>query len=250
MNKILSIYVIFIVCFYLPEVKLQNPSSFHSFGVSFGDTLLPKNDDGFFGPIKLGVGIPFFGNIYPNLFVNTNGVISFLFPINSSVPLLFPMLVPLIAVFWNDLNPLTSGQIYYRESFSTSDLTKAKEDVVKANVSFASYLPSRSFIITWDQVASYGSSTTNTFQAVISTDGKMSFLIFNFGLLGLISKNTQIGGNSGDGVNFYKFPETFTTNTASLAALSNINVPGKWVFKVDSFSSIANMPSKPSIFTF
>jgi len=168
--------------------------------------LLPKNDDGFFGPIKLGVGIPFFGNIYPNLFVNTNGVISFLFPINSSVPLLFPMLVPLIAVFWNDLNPLTSGQIYYRESFSTSDLTKAKEDVVKANVSFASYLPSRSFIITWDQVASYGSSTT--------------------------------------------FPETFTTNTASLAALSNINVPGKWVFKVDSFSSFANMPSKPSILHF
>ncbi len=78
----------------------------------------------------------------------------------------------------------------------------------------------------------------------------MSFLIFNFGLLGLISKNTQIGGNSGDGVNFYKFPETFTTNTASLAALSNINVPGKWVFKVDSFSSFANMPNKPSNFIF
>ncbi len=62
------------------------------------------------------------------------------------------MLVPLIAVFWNDLNPLTSGQIYYRESFSTSDLTKAKEDVVKANVSFASYLPSRSFIITYNNM--------------------------------------------------------------------------------------------------
>jgi len=241
MNKILSIYTIFIVCFYLPEVKLQNPSIFHSFGASFGDTLLPKNDDGFFGPIKLGVGIPFFGNVYPNLFVNTNGVISFLFPINSSVPLLFPVLAPLIAVFWNDLNPLKNGQIYARESFSASDLTKAKEDVVKLNANFSSFLPSRSYIISWDQVASYGSgsSTTNTFQAVISTDGKISFLIFNFGFLGLISKNTQIGGNSGDGVNFYKFPEIFSTNTSSLAALSNINVPGKWIFKVDSFSFLS-----------
>ena len=107
MNKILSIYTIFVVGFYFPQVKLQSSSIFNSFGTAFGDTLLPKNDDGSFGPVKLGVGIPFFGNVYPNLFINTNGLISFLFPVNSSKPLDFPMLVPLIAVFWNDLNLLT-----------------------------------------------------------------------------------------------------------------------------------------------
>ena len=41
----------------------------NSFGTAFGDTLLPKNDDGSFGPVKLGVNILFFGNIYSNLFV-------------------------------------------------------------------------------------------------------------------------------------------------------------------------------------
>ena len=69
MNKILFIYAIFVVPFYLPEVNLQNPSSFNSFGVDFGDTLWwMKNDDGSFGPVKLGVSIPLFGNVYKNLF--------------------------------------------------------------------------------------------------------------------------------------------------------------------------------------
>ena len=94
MNKLLAIYAIFVVSFYLPQVELQTSSNFYSFGTAFGDTLLPKNDDGSFGPVKLGVNILFFGNIYSNLFVNTNGVISFLFPINSSKPLDFLMFVP------------------------------------------------------------------------------------------------------------------------------------------------------------
>jgi len=247
MNKMLTIYIIFVVSFYLPQVELRNSSNFYSFGTAFGDTLLPKNDDGSFGPVKLGVSLPFFGNVYSNLFVNTNGVISFLFPINSSKPLDFPMFVPLIAVFWNDLNPLTNGQIYYRESSRKSDLSKAKEDVLKSNSNFASFSPSRAYVLTWDKIAAYGSSSlaTNSFQAVIATDGIISFLIFNFGSLSLISKFTQIGGNSGDGVNFYKFPEVLSTNISSLSSLSNINVPGKWVLKIDSFSSsvVSNPPS-------
>lgn len=245
MNKILSIYAIFLISFYLPKVKLQSSSSFYSFGAAYGDTYLPKADDDSFGPIKFGVGIPFFNNVYQNLFVNTNGVISFLFPINSSLPLTFPMLVPLIAVFWNDLNPLVNGQIYYRESSSASDLNQAKADILKAYSNLASFSPSRAYIITWDRVAAYGGtpSATNTFQAVISTDGVLSFLIFNFGFLSLTSKSTQIGGNSGDGVNFYKFPDSLTTNPSGLSILSNVNVSGKWVFKVDSLSSSSDNKS-------
>lgn len=235
-------YALFLISFYLPKVKLQNSTGFYSFGGAFGDTLCPKNDDGSFGPIKLGVSIPFFNNVYQNLFVNTNGVISFLFPINSSLPLTFPMLVPLIAVFWNDLNPLINGQIYYRESSSTSDLNQTKSDVLKAYPGLVSFSPSRAYIITWDRVSAYGgsSSATNTFQAVISTDGIASFLIFNFGSVSLLSKSIQIGGNSGDGVNFYRFPDNLTISISSISTLSNVNVPGKWVFKVDSLSSPTN----------
>ena len=42
--------------FYLPQVKLQNSLIFNSFGAAFRDTLFQKNDDGSFGPVKLGVG--------------------------------------------------------------------------------------------------------------------------------------------------------------------------------------------------
>ena len=245
MNKIVYIYAIVLLSIYLPKVKLQNSSSFYSFGAAYGDSLLPKNDDDSFGPIKLGVGIPFFNNVYPNLFVNTNGVISFLFPVRSSLPLAFPMLAPLIAVFWTDLNPLISGQIYYRESSSATDLNQAKGEVLKAYSNLTTFSPSRAYIITWDRVAAYGasSSATNTFQAVISTDGVVTFLNFNFGSLSLLSKSIQIGGNSGDGVNFYKFPDYLAASISSLSTLSNINVPGKWIFKVDSLSSSSSSSS-------
>lgn len=245
MNNILYIFSIFLTVFHLPNVKLQGTSSFLQFGGTTGDSLLPKNDDGSFGPIKLGVGIPFFNNVYPNLFVNTNGVLSFLFPVNQPSPLAFPVLAPLIAVFWNDLNPLTNGQIFYRESSNTFDLNQAKGDVLRANSNLVSFSPTRVYIVTWDRVSAYGgsSSATNTFQAAIVTDGTISFLIFNFGSLSLLSKTIQIGGNSGDGVNFYRFPESLTANISSLSTLSNVNVSGKWVFRVDSFSNSSSQQS-------
>ena len=243
MNNIFPIFSLFLIGLYLPNVKPQNSTNFYPFGGSFSDTLLPKNDDGSFGPIKLGVALPFFTNVYSNLFVNTNGVLSFLFPVTSPVPLAFPVLAPLIAVFWNDLNPLINGQIYYRESSTPSDLNQAKGDVLKGYPNFVSFVPSRVYVVTWDRVAAFGGSSsaaTNTFQAAITTDGILSFLIFNFGSLSLFSKSIAIGGNSGDGINFYKFPEILTTTNSSLATFSNINVPGKWLLKIDTFSNFSS----------
>ena len=62
-------------------------------------------------------------------------------------------------------------------------LNQAKNDI--ANIYSTKFKPSRVYIITWDQVAAYNgnSSLNNTFQLVIATDGKLSFLIFNFGIM-------------------------------------------------------------------
>ncbi len=59
----------------------------YPYGASSGDLSLPKNDDGSYGPIKIGLKIPFFNKLYSIIYVNTNGLISFLSPINKNYPL-------------------------------------------------------------------------------------------------------------------------------------------------------------------
>ncbi len=154
----------------------------HPYGPSSGDILLSKNDDGSYGPIRLGLKFTFFNKLYSIIYINTNGVISFLSPIYKNNPTKnYPISTPLISPFWSDINTFVGGQIYYRESFFSCDLNQAKNEI--ASIYSSAFRPSRLYIITWDQVAANdgNSSVNNTFQVVIATDGKLSFLIYNFG---------------------------------------------------------------------
>jgi nidogen (entactin) len=212
------------------------PNHFHPYGVSFGDVILPENDDGSV-IISLGAKIKYFSNDFQKLFVNTNGVISFLFPTQDFVPIKFPALNPLIAPFWTDLTTLNGGKIFYRESTNINDLKQAK--ILTTSAGFTSFDPTRVFIITWDKVPAYGISSansTNTFQTVIAISETSTFLNFNYDSLQIFSKSITIGGNMGDGINFYEFPVNFTRNVSNLVSQSNVNVPGKWLLQVDKFN--------------
>ena len=210
------------------------PDIVYSFGPNSSDISLPKNDDGSYGPIRLNFKLRFFDKIYSKVYVSTNGLISFLSPINKNYPLNNYISTPFISPFWSDINTLKGGQIYYRESFCSCDLYQAKTDI--ANIYSATFNPSRLYIITWDQVAAFNgnSSLNNTFQLVIATDGKLSFLIFNFGIMSWpnsqFTMNSFFGYNAGDNINYYSYPDSFTNNITNVAFKSNVNVPGKWVF--------------------
>jgi hypothetical protein len=76
------------------------------------DTALPKNDDGSYGPISLGVQLPYFNYVFSTMYVNTNGHISFLASYAGGATR-FPQTFPLIAPFATDIDTLKGGQIYY-----------------------------------------------------------------------------------------------------------------------------------------
>ena len=59
------------------------PDIMYSFGPNSSDISLPKNDDGSYGPIRLNFKLRFFDKIYSKVYVSTNGLISFLSPINK-----------------------------------------------------------------------------------------------------------------------------------------------------------------------
>ena len=167
------------------------------------DTALPKNKDGSYGPISLGVQLPYFNYVFSTMYVNTNGLISFLEAYSTATLKSFPLTFPLIAPFWTDIDTLKGGQIYYRESSSSSDLTQAQIDISK--VYFSTFNPTRLYITTWYLVAPYsGPILYNTFQTVIATDGILSFVIFNFQQMSWsYSTSNHFGYNAGDNINYY-----------------------------------------------
>jgi hypothetical protein len=111
-------------------------------------------------------------------------------------------------------------------------LTQAKIDISK--VYFSTFNPTRLYITTWYLVAPYsGPILYNTFQTVIATDGILSFLVFNFQQMSWsYSTNNLFGYNAGDNINYYSHPDSFTTNIINVSSQSNVNFPGKWVFRV------------------
>ena len=115
-------------------------------------TALPRNDDGSFGPIALPFDFHLYGTVYRQVWINTNGNLTFTGSYNSFSSSGFPSVRPMVAPFWADVdtrNP-ASGLIYFK-------------------------LSPTNLIVTWDNVGYYGTMADklNTFQAIIGADTDM-----------------------------------------------------------------------------
>jgi hypothetical protein len=99
-------------------------------GVNGYGTAIGKNDDGSTGPVSLASvfpeGINYFGSKYSELFLNTNGNVSFGGPSATFTPVAFPLAgFPSIAPFLGDVDTRAErgagrNTIYY--AFDTQDL--------------------------------------------------------------------------------------------------------------------------------
>ncbi|MGQ9654271.1 MAG: nidogen-like domain-containing protein, partial [Thermodesulfobacteriota bacterium] len=115
-------------------------------------------DDVAGGPYDLGFAFPFYGRLYSNVYVSSNGLITFDAPStrytndcipNGSSPNGF------IAPFWDDLavgGDYNPGAIYYLRGGSE---------------------PYRYFVVQWDRVTRLGTSDPMTFQAVLWENGNI-----------------------------------------------------------------------------
>eukprot|EP00105_Crassostrea_gigas_P040178 XP_019924326.1 PREDICTED: sushi, nidogen and EGF-like domain-containing protein 1 [Crassostrea gigas] len=159
----------------------------YPFGDQAGDEALSKNDDGSSPPIPISTLFPFFNHQHSKLFVSTNGVISFLQGVSTFTPDPFPIAndARMIAAFWADIDTRNGGTVWYRETTDAVLLDRATKEVTNNYPNFFRFKASWVFIATWDRVAFYGCSDegcskTNTFQAVLITNGQHSFTIYNY----------------------------------------------------------------------
>ncbi|NXW52572.1 TECTA protein, partial [Nyctiprogne leucopyga] len=244
-------------------------STLYPYGLDQGDQKNPKLDDGTSKKLPLAVHFTFYGREHQTLYVrltwcllqvNNNGVLSFGTPVKQYTPDPFPLADgrPFVAPYWADVDNVRGGEVFYRE---TTDPTLLELITKNINQYFPTitYTATWAFVATWDHVAYYGSTTKkgNTFQAVLTTDTKTSFVIFNYGDIqwttgeasdgdpetGLGGTPAHAGFNSGDETNFYNIPGSQTEAVINITQTSNVNVPGRWVFQVDEFK-VTGVPTE------
>jgi len=186
--------------------------------------------------------------------VNTNGVVSFSSRVGTYTPETFPLsgTQELIAPFWADVdtrNTLGGGSIWYRDTADPSVLSRARSEISRAFVDHQDFSPVYAIIATWDHVGYYNQKIdkTNTFQSIMVTDGRQSFVIFLYadgeiqwttgdasgGSGGLGGTPAQVGFNAGDGIRFASVPGSQTAGIINIDNTSNVDIPGMWVYQVD-----------------
>ncbi|KXJ29884.1 Alpha-tectorin [Exaiptasia diaphana] len=135
--------------------------------------------------------------------VNINGVISFQKTFQKYKPKTFPLAgSTIIAPFWADVSTNKGGAIWYRQTTCKDVLKVASLDIRKAFPEFQYFSAIWMFVATWEQVNFYGSKNkniTNTFQSVLLTDGRYSFVRFNYQNIAWTS-GTESGGNASNGL--------------------------------------------------
>uniref|UniRef100_A0A3Q3BF40 NIDO domain-containing protein n=1 Tax=Kryptolebias marmoratus TaxID=37003 RepID=A0A3Q3BF40_KRYMA len=146
--------------------------------------------------------------------VNHNGHLTFQAPWFSYIPQRFPMrgTRDIIAPFWTDLNNVVSGDIYYAQHTSGQLLHQVTRDINEyfPELNFNAELV---FIATWDEVAYYsGPGTVSDFDLTAGYDTVNSH-------------------------HYFTIPGSFSGSSSVFSQNSNVNKPGRWVFRVDLGSS-------------
>uniref|UniRef100_A0A8C2ARH6 NIDO domain-containing protein n=1 Tax=Cyprinus carpio TaxID=7962 RepID=A0A8C2ARH6_CYPCA len=209
---------------------------FYPFGSAAGDTINAAVDDGSSSVIQLLSPFLFFGRTYQQIYVNNNGHLTFNQPSSSYVPYSFPARgsQDIIAGLWTNLDNSVRGVVSYHQYTSGNVLTRATRDI---NTHFPNltFTASWVFVATWNKVSYFNLTNTETsFQVVLISGGNFSFLLMNYGDIAVTGHPVQAGYDTVNSTHYFVIPESINGSFISnLRNSSNVNVLGRWVFRVD-----------------
>ncbi|XP_036420923.1 alpha-tectorin-like [Colossoma macropomum] len=218
---------------------------FYPYGV--GDSVNGRIDDGSSSTVFLVQPFTFFGKTYSQLYVNNNGHLTFDQPWSIYTPYQFPANGgrDLIAPFWTDLDNRGNGVVSYQQYTAGNVLTQATRDI---NQHFPQLYFNATwvFVATWDRVAYYPYSGTETsFQVVLISDGQLSFILMNYGQIAPTSRTVQAGYDTDDSSYYFSIPGSFQYNYSIFTYSTNVNVTGRWAFRVDHGSQRCQFNNNP-----
>ncbi|KAK2876893.1 hypothetical protein Q8A67_020989 [Cirrhinus molitorella] len=192
----------------------------------------PYQDDGSSPEIMLEKPFVFFGHVFEQIYVNNNGYLTFDGPLSQPTPsyLQSQLNRHIIAPLWTNMDNTVSGMISYRQVTRGGLLLAASNNINQyfPNLSFTA---SQLFIATWDKVPYYNNSqSSSSFQVVLVSGGSLSFVMINYGNISSTNQEFQAGFGTVNSTNYFSLP-VFDEN--KLFNTSNVNMPGRWVFRVD-----------------
>ena len=223
------------------------------YGLQFGDSpLLPGREDAASAEVRLAVPIKFFQREHNSIFVNENGLVSFLTEISTFYSVQFPMEYPIIAPFYADIDTRGVGQVYWRASSLPEDTSRAANLVQQYYQ--GNFSPKEVLVVTWDQVGYYEEQTdkTNMVQLILASDGLRTFAVFLYPEGGIkwvrgqgknrnqLDPQAQAGFMSGEGQS-YLLPPSGLDQIANIEDWSNTDVPGMWLYKIGPLDMLANV---------
>lgn len=222
-------------------------------------TLYLRNGDSEFVSLPLETPVNFYSEKYDQIFINTNGLLTFNieFPdyINQPFPLEYPSIAPFYAnVDTSGANASTTVSLF--QSGNPEHLKKASELVSYSFTEEPDFEAESLIVATWRNVGYYDSKTDllNTFQAAVIYNEEKTFVQFIYpasglnwiqgetGPLGLPDIRAQAGFVAEDG-RFYNLDGSGTDNVRYVNENSNVGVPGVWLFRVGPLDYSDNVQS-------
>ncbi|XP_067226364.1 uncharacterized protein [Chanodichthys erythropterus] len=211
------------------------PEIFYPFGSS-GDTRNAAADDGSSSKIQLLRPFLFFGRTYQQIYVNNNGHLTFNQSSSQFIPYSFPAngSQDIIAGLWTDLDNRARGVISYHQYTNGSVLTRATQDINNhfPNLTFnASWV----FVATWDKVPYISMFRAETsFQVVLISGSNFSFILMNYGDTSVTGLPVEAGYDTVNSIHYFVIPGSVNgSSIPNLKNSSNVNVAGRWAFRVD-----------------
>jgi hypothetical protein len=218
------------------------------YGPLHGDYRAPDADDAISDPIPLPSPFPLFNGFTSNTFrASTNGLVSLDgTTILQGSPDVLPsstINAPFVAGFWNDFFSKRHGRVYWRlEETNTTLFSEIEGSIIEGFPEMENNLGGLryAFFLSFWRVTSYNSAKDgpqNTFQVIVTTDGKYSFAIMNYQLLEWAkapAEDFAVAGYDDNQGNYGVLLGSYTNQVTDLSTLStNSNVGGRHIFRLD-----------------
>lgn len=216
------------------------------FGPEFSDNILNRGQYANSRILTLSPAFPYFGVNMTSFSVNSNGFITFLNPCNAStcfsvrdIPFVSP---PLIATLWKDysLEIDNAGDVFYRIATDESSLNATRDYVYAERLE--QFDPSYAIIVTWYRLPQRYATMNlenNTFQAILTTDGYRSYVLFSYGEL-QASGGAEVGFNFGDGLSYLSVASQSRLDSFEIETRTNLrqndNSEGRRLYRVDGMT--------------
>ena len=154
----------------------QGGPAFGWVDISAVGTAVTLGDDNFVGPIPIGFGFPYYDSVYTQLYIGSNGIVTFDAGLGSRANAAMPVATfkSLLAMWWDDLDPRKGGNVYYYY-----DMAGGR------------------FIVSFVDIKFYYSTTgtgSTNFQAILNSDGTilLQYGVMNSGVVTLQSSTIGI----------------------------------------------------------